>query len=82
MDDISQKIISLTEHYSGVSPINLGMDLKKDLELDSLSLTELVVACEDEFSIEIDMDHPSVKQAKTLQDLYEGILLLTGGQKS
>jgi acyl carrier protein len=76
MDNISQKLISLTEHYSGVSAVTLDMTLRKDLELDSLSLTELIVACEDEFSIEIDMDHPDTVNAKTLRDLYNGIVML------
>ena len=76
MDNICQKLISLTEHYSGVSAVTLDMTLRKDLELDSLSLTELIVACEDEFSIEIDMDHPDTVNAKTLRDLYNGIVML------
>jgi acyl carrier protein len=76
MDNIAEKLIALTEHYSGVSNVTLTMHLKTDLELDSLSLTELVVACEDEFGIEIDMDHPSVRLAATLKDFYDGIVLL------
>ena len=50
--------------------------MKKDLRLDSLSLTELIIACEDEFKIEIDMDHPDTADAKTLRDLYNGIVSL------
>ena len=56
--------------------LNLDLNLKTDLGLDSLSLTELVVACEDEFSIEIDMDHSDTINAKTLRDLYDGVVLL------
>jgi acyl carrier protein len=32
-----------------------------------------VVACEDEFGIEIDMDHPDTQAARTVGDLYSGI---------
>jgi acyl carrier protein len=38
----------------------------------------MIVACEDEFKIEIDMDHPDTRNAKTVRDLYNGILVLTG----
>jgi acyl carrier protein len=76
MDNIAQKLISLTEHYSGIPNVTLDMTLRQDLELDSLSLTELIVACEDEFGIEIDMDNPMTVNAQTLKDLYNGIVFL------
>jgi acyl carrier protein len=82
MDNIAQKLIALTEHYSGVSAVTLDMTLRKDLELDSLSLTELIVACEDEFNVEIDMDHPMTVNAKTLKDLCDGIIFLKGSDSS
>jgi len=82
MDDIAKKIIEITEKYSGIPAVNLDMTLRKDLELDSLSLTELIVACEDEFEIEIDMDHPMTVNAATLRDLYEGILFLKSSPSS
>lgn len=82
MDDIAKKIIELTEKYSGIPAVNLDMTLRKDLELDSLSLTELIVACEDEFEIQIDMDHPMTVKAVTLRDLYDGILLLKSDPSS
>jgi acyl carrier protein len=76
MDNIAQKLISLTEHYSDIPNVTLDMTLRQDLKLDSLSLTELIVACEDEFGIEIDMDNPMTVNAKTLKDLYNGIVFL------
>jgi acyl carrier protein len=76
MNNIAQKLISLTEHYSGVTAVTLNFNLREDLGLDSLSLTELIVACEDEFGIEIDMDNPMTVNAKTLKDLHDGIVFL------
>ena len=79
MNDIQQKLFSVISEYHNMNiPISLDLKLKDDLKLDSLSFTELVVACEDEFGIEIDMDHPDTRNAKTVRDLYNGILVLTG----
>lgn len=77
MDNIEIQLIKLTEKYSKIKEIiHLDMDLLNDLHLDSLSLTELIVACEDEFSIVIDVDHPDTSKARTLRDLYNGIVSL------
>ena len=76
MDTIEQTLVNLTNKYSDTAPIHLDLNLKTELGLDSLSLTELIVACEDEFHIEIDMDHPDTVNAKTLRALYNGIVLL------
>ena len=77
MNDIQQKLFSvISEYHSLDTPVSLDLKLKDDLKLDSLSFTELVVACEDEFNIEIDMDHPDTQAAKTVGDLYNGILRL------
>jgi acyl carrier protein len=79
MDNLETKLIKLTEQYSKPKEtIHLDMDLLNDLYLDSLSLTELIVACEDEFNIVIDMDHPDTSKARTLRDLYNGIIDLIG----
>ena len=74
MNDIQQKLfdIILKLHKPNI-PVGLDLTLKDDLRLDSLSFTELVVACEDEFGIEIDMDHPDTQAATTVGDLYSGI---------
>ena len=77
MNDIQQKLFAIISEYHNMNiPISLELKLKDDLKLDSLSFTELVVACEDEFSIEIDMDHPDTQAAETVGDLYNGILRL------
>jgi len=74
MNDIQQKLfaIILKLHKPNI-PVGLDLTLKDDLGLDSLSFTELVVACEDEFGIEIDMDHPDTQAASTVGDLCSGI---------
>ena len=74
MNDTQQKLfaIILKLHKPNI-PVGLDLTLKDDLGLDSLSFTELVVACEDEFGIEIDMDHPDTQAASTVGDLCSGI---------
>jgi acyl carrier protein len=73
MNTLETTIIELAKTYSKANTIHLDSLLTADLGLDSLSLTELIVACEDEFKIEIDMDHPDTAKAKTLRDLANGI---------
>jgi acyl carrier protein len=83
MNNLEAQLIRLTGQYSKTKEtIHLDMDLLDDLYLDSLSLTELIVACEDEFNIIIDVDHPDTSKAKTLRDLYNGIIDLTGSESS
>jgi acyl carrier protein len=74
MNDNQQRLFAIiSKFYSPKTPVSLDLTLKDDLKLDSLSFTELVVACEDEFGIEIDMDHPDTQAARTVGDLYSGI---------
>ena len=77
MNDTQQKLfaIILKLHKPNI-PVGLDLTLKDDLGLDSLSFTELVVACEDEFGIEINMDHPDTQAARTVGDLYNIIVNL------
>ena len=74
MNDNQQRLFAIiSKFYSPKTPVSLDFTLRDDLKLDSLSFTELVVACEDEFGIEIDMDHPDTQAARTVGDLYSGI---------
>ena len=74
MNDNQQRLFAIiSKFYSPKTPVSLDLTLKDDLKLDSLSFTELVVACEDEFGIEINMDHPDTQAARTVGDLYSGI---------
>ena len=77
MNDIQQRLLAIiSKFYSPKTPVSLDLTLRDDLKLDSLSFTELVVACEDEFGIEIDMDHPDTRAAETVGDLYNIIVNL------
>lgn len=75
--NIESKVIELLKKYVGkkcnVETIHLHSRFKEDLYLDSLSLTEFVIACEDEFKIEIDLDDPRTSNAKVLSDLVNAI---------
>lgn len=74
-----EKIIEIAASISNksINSITLNSSFQNDLRLDSLSLVELIIACEEEFQIEIDLDHPATLQANTLKDLYEAVILLT-----
>jgi acyl carrier protein len=71
MMDIENLIIKFARDLTKKKNIEITLDTRfKDLGLDSLSTTELVLACEEEFNIEIDIEHPNTAKAKTLRDLY------------
>ena len=54
MDNIKSRLLCIIDaHKDSVVDIDLDTSLYGDLKLDSLSLTEIIVACEDEFKIEI-----------------------------
>jgi acyl carrier protein len=76
---IEYQLIQIASQISNrpINTITLNSSFQTDLRLDSLSLTELIIACEEEFQIEIDLDHPATLQANTLKDLYEVVILLT-----
>ena len=77
MNNIQQRLLAIiSKFYSPKTPVSLDLTLRDDLKLDSLSFTELVVACEDEFGIEIDMDHPDTRAAEIVGDLYNIIVNL------
>jgi len=70
MTEIENKIIQLIQVYQkDGTELSLNCKLRDDLQLDSLSMTELIVACEDEFNLEIDVDDQEILQVKTIKDL-------------
>lgn len=77
---VKQELFSIIETYNSnkVNHIGLETSLKKDLKLDSLSLTELLVECEEHFNIEIDIDETDAPYDDTVNSLYSAILQLTG----
>ena len=54
--------------------ISLQSDIRKELGIDSLSFTELILACEDHFNIRIESEDEILAEAKTLQPLYDTIV--------
>jgi len=83
MTNIETQIIELARQLTRYKKqeITLQSKFKEDLRLDSLSLTELIVACEETFNIEIDMDHPDTVKAKVLNDLYKAVVHLIGSNQ-
>lgn len=85
MNNIQQRLFDLINrefNRNKATKVHLDSALRKDLGLDSLSMTELVIACEEEFEIEIDLDHPTTAHAKTLRPLYDAIVSLCGSAES
>jgi acyl carrier protein len=71
MNNIEIQVVDIVKNYvKKGKEISLQSDLKEDLKLDSLSLTEIIVALEDHFQIEIDLDVIDPKSLKKLFDLY------------
>lgn len=51
------RIVKIFQEQDGIEDVDFDMDTKLvDLGLDSLAIVEAVMACEDEFGIEIDDD--------------------------
>jgi len=53
--------------------ITMHSTLKEDLNLDSLSFTELLISLEEQFEIEVDLDDPELPKLNTLNDINEVI---------
>ena len=74
MQSVQDQFIEIvTKHFNKkkLKEIHLDLAFRKDLGLDSLSLTELVLAVEDEFNIEI--DYTLLAQSSTIRTLYDVI---------
>ncbi|MEA5094439.1 MULTISPECIES: acyl carrier protein [Sedimentibacter] len=69
MIDVFERIKELIADKLGVDPedITLETSFTDDLEADSITLFELVMAIEDEFDIEIDDE--SIEQINTVGDI-------------
>lgn len=68
--DIENKILTIAKQYTKNPEVSMTSEIKDDLKMDSLNLTEFLVALEDEFGIEIDIDDPSIDDVKTLRDIW------------
>ena len=71
MNNIETQVIEIAKQYVKKGfEVSLQSRIKDDLKLDSLSLTEIIVACEEKFQIEIDLDTINPNSFITLFDLY------------
>lgn len=68
--DIENKILTIAKLYTKNPEVSMISEIKDDLKMDSLSLTEFLVALEDEFNIEIDIDDPAIDDVKSLRDIW------------
>jgi len=75
----TKRIIAIVAEVALRDPgsIDASTQLYSELGLDSLSALELLVAIEDEFSVEIDTD--AAKRIKTVGDLVELVSALVDG---
>lgn len=83
--NIEQRLLEIVKsefNKKNVENLHLDLTFRQDLGLDSLSLTELVLACEETFNIEIDVDHPATARARTLKELYSAIVSLVDPSES
>jgi acyl carrier protein len=70
MENLQSQVINIIEDLKlNRSAVTLDTSLHDDLLVDSLSLTELIIACEEQFDIEIDMDDPEILKIDTVNDL-------------
>jgi NADH dehydrogenase (ubiquinone) 1 alpha/beta subcomplex 1, acyl-carrier protein len=55
VDEVTERIMSVVKNFDKVDPTKVTADTKfaEDLGLDSLDIVEVVMAIEDEFTIEI-----------------------------
>ena len=85
MKNIEERFLDIVKkdfNKKKLKEITLDLAFRKDLGLDSLSLTELIIACEEEFNIEIDVDHPSTAEARTLRPLLDAVVHLINQTES
>jgi acyl carrier protein len=73
-DEISAGLAEILEEVAGVSPADVAEDksFTEDLDVDSLSMVEVVVAAEEKFGVKIPDDE--VQNLKTVGDAVSYIL--------
>jgi acyl carrier protein len=71
VNDVFERIKELVAEKVGVEPEDISMETSftDDLEADSITLFELVMAIEDEFDIEVDDE--SIEKIKTVGDIVK-----------
>lgn len=78
MADIAEKVQKIIIEQLGVDPANVKPDASfvEDLGADSLDLTELIMAMEEEFDIEI-----ADEDAQKIQKVQDAIAYIEGNVK-
>jgi acyl carrier protein len=71
VNDVFERIRELVAEKVGVEPEDISMETSftDDLEADSITLFELVMAIEDEFDIEVDDE--SIEKIETVGDIVK-----------
>lgn len=70
-----KKILQIIERIKGNSIDDDGLDYKlyEDLGMDSIETMELVVAIENEFNIEFDLDELDIEYLTTVKTLEQAV---------
>lgn len=72
---ILEKIAKMLEEQEVLDASTITYDTAfEELDLDSLSIVDLTMSCEDEFGVELDLENPP----KTIGELVEVIKAQTG----
>jgi acyl carrier protein len=70
-EDIFERLRKLIVSQKGIQKVgemSTDTSLRKDLEFDSLGLVDLMLACEDEFGIEIPPEDGDFEKVDTIQE--------------
>jgi len=72
-NDTREKILNVLRRVTGrkIDDINLDVDLKSQLSLDSIQIVELFAALEKDLSIELPLRLMTVKTGRAFMDLLE-----------
>lgn len=74
---ILEKITTMLEEQEVIDGSNITADTTfEELDLDSLSLVDLTMSCEEEFGVQLDLENPP----KTLGELVDLIKAQTGAE--
>lgn len=69
---VLEKINEILKEQEMLDDISLTPETTfEELDLDSLSIADLALACEDEFDITIDLDHPPATVGELLEIIKE-----------
>lgn len=75
VNDMRKKILQIIKQIKEGDIDDTGMDyrLYEDFGMDSIEIMELVVAIEDEFDIEFDLDELDIEYLATIETLEQAV---------